>query len=134
MNPILADSIGPGLFWILILFGGIGCTVIAFAGIFAAALGRLRPAILMAAPAFAFSVLTTIILVYFFYFAPDSPQTTPEDAAEDAKSFRQVWIFFSGIPMALSLFVMILALICSRIRRKFATRSRALGPQHRAES
>lgn len=121
MHPILADSIGPGLFWILILFVGIGCTGVAFAAIFPAALGRLRPAILMAAPAFAFSILTTIILVYFFHFAPDAPQPTTDDATEDAKSFRQVWIFFSGIPLALSVFVMLLALICSRIKKKFAT-------------
>jgi len=120
MHVILADSIGPGLFWILILFGGICCTVVSFAAIFPAALGRLRPAFLMAAPAFAFSILTTIILVYFFYFAPDTPRSTPDDAAENTKSFRQVWIFFSGIPMALSLFAMLLALVCSLIRKRFA--------------
>jgi hypothetical protein len=118
MHAILADSIGPGLFWIVILLAGIGCTVVALAALVPAALGRLRPAILMAAPAFAFSILTTIILVYFFCFAPDAPQPDPEDAADDAKMFWQVWILFSGIPLALSLFVMLLALIRSRIRKK----------------
>ena len=121
MHAILADSIGPGLFWIVMLLGGIGCTVIAFVAIFAAALGRLRPAILMAAPAFAFSVLITGILVYFFYFTSDSTPPSPDDAAENTKSFWQVWMFFSGIPLALSLFAVLLALICSRVRGRVAT-------------
>jgi hypothetical protein len=121
MHPILADSIGPGLFWIFILLVDIGCTVVAVAAIFPAALGRLRPAILMAMPAFIFSILTTIVLVYFFRFAPDAPHAeTPEDAAENLHSFKQVWTFFSGIPMGLSVFVMLLALLCSQIRKKSA--------------
>ncbi|HEY2084372.1 MAG TPA: hypothetical protein VGI88_16445 [Verrucomicrobiae bacterium] len=121
MHPILADSIGPGLFWILILLAGIGCTVIAFAAIFPAALGHVRPAILMALPAFIFSILATTILVYFWHLAPDTPHpNTPLDAAEDAKSFRQTWIFFSGIPLALSLFVMLMAAICGAIRKRLA--------------
>ena len=121
MHPILADSIGPGLFWIVILLGGIGCTVIAFVAIFPAALGRLRPALLMAAPAFAFSILTTGILVYFFYFTSDATPLSPDDVAENTKSFWQVWIFVSGIPLALSLFALLLALICSWVRGRVAT-------------
>lgn len=120
LHAIFADSIGPGLLWILILLTGAGCTVVAFAAIFPAALGRLRPAILMAAPAFVFGILATIIWAGFFYFAPDAAQHTLQDQAEDAKSLRQVWIFFSGIPLALSLFVSLLALTCSWIRKNFA--------------
>lgn len=121
MHSILADSIGPGLFWIVILLGGIGCTVIAFVAIFPAARGRLRPAVIMAAPAFAFSVLTTGILVYFFYFTSDAAPPSPDDVAENTKSFWQVWTFFSGIPLALSLFAMLLALICRRVRGRIVT-------------
>lgn len=121
MHAILADTIGPGLLWILILLAGIGCTVIAFAAIFPAALGRVRPAMLMALPAFVFGILTTIILVYFWRFAPDTPHPDSAlDAAEDAKSFRQTWTFFSGIPLALSLFVMLLAVICGQLRKRVA--------------
>ncbi len=118
MNVMLADSIGPGLLWIVILLAGIGCTGITFAGIFPAALGRIRLAIALAAPAFFFSIVTTVILIYFFRFAPDStPAETPSDGAQDLKFFWQVWIFFSGIPLALSLFVVLLAFVRNRIRR-----------------
>jgi hypothetical protein len=118
MRAILADSIGgsiwPVLFWILIVLVGIGCIVVGFRAIFPAARGRLRPAILRAIPAFVFSILTTIISVYFCYFAPDAPpHQTPDDAADTARLFWEFWIFLSGIPLVLSLFVSLLALICN---------------------
>ena len=117
MRVILADSIGgsiwPVLFWILIVLMGIGCMVVGFRAIFPAARGHLRPAILKAIPAFVFGILTTIISVYFCYLAPDAPpHQTPEDAAEVARMFWESWIFVSGIPLALSLFVSLLAWFC----------------------
>jgi hypothetical protein len=119
MHPILAEDIGPGIFWILVLFAGIGCSVLAFVAIFPAALGRLRLAMLMAAPAFAFSILLTIMLVYFFFTAHTTSHS-PRDEARQIKNFWVVWFLFSGIPLALSLFVMLLAMICSRIRKSEA--------------
>jgi hypothetical protein len=121
MHAILADSIGPGLFWILIFLVGIGCTVVAFAAIFPAVVGRVRPAMLMAVPALVFGILTTLVLIYFWCFAPDTPHPgTPHDAVEETKRFWQTWASVSGIPMALSLFVMLLAVICGQIRKRLA--------------
>jgi len=125
MRVILADSIGgsiwPVFFWMLIVLVGIGCMVAGVRAISPAARGRLRPAILMAIPAFVFSILTTIISVYFSYFAADAPpHQTPEDAADYATLFWEFWIFLSGIPLILSLFVSLLALICHSRNKRLA--------------
>ena len=46
MHPILADSIGPGLFWILMLLAMIGASFLALVAFVPAAMGRVRPAVL----------------------------------------------------------------------------------------
>ena len=108
MHAILAANLLPGLIAIGMLLGEICCVALGLAAIVLAALGRLRLAVWMAIPALAISIFATIDLVYFYYYAPDAPQ--------DTSDFKFVWIFYSGIPLALSIFVGFLVFI----RRRFA--------------
>jgi hypothetical protein len=113
---ITEDNLLPGLLAIGMVLLEICYGMLAIGAIVLAAFGYFRLAILTAAPAFVFSILDTVILVYMFYFAPDAK---PE-ALHTNGDFMLSWIFYSGIPLALSIFAGLLALICNREGKKDA--------------
>ncbi len=112
MHPILADDLLTGLFMCLFAILSMLCTMVAFAAIVPAVLGRLRPAIFMAVPAFVCCVLNIIIIGFSLYFGPDAPPRDKLQVFWDANDTTFELIYFSAIPFALSFFVILLALIC----------------------
>jgi len=120
MHPMLADSLLTGLLVVLFCIFTMLCTLVALAAIVPAALARLRLAVFMAAPACACSIFNVVALSYFQFWGPDAPPRDKMRASWEANGCTLSLICYSVIPLALSLFVAILALICSRLKKPVA--------------
>jgi hypothetical protein len=118
MHPILADSLLTGLFVCLFALFSMLCTVVAFTAIVPAALGRLRLAIFMALPAFVCCILNIVIIGFFLY--SDAPPRDMLQVYWKNNDLTFELICFSAIPFALSLFVLLLAFVCSQKKKRFA--------------
>jgi hypothetical protein len=101
MSIVVASIDPPESLWILTACAVILSAVLALGSLIPAALGHLRSAILVAAPASIAGVLTTVLLVYFFFISLDG---TP-----DVGGFIRVWALIAGIPLAVSCFAIFLA-------------------------
>ena len=120
MHPILAAFSLAEVSVILFFLFAMLCTGVAFVAIVPAALGRLRVAVFMAAPACACSILNVVVLTYFQFWGPDAPSRDKMRESWEANSCTFSLIFYSVVPLALSLFVILLALVCSSIRKRVA--------------
>jgi hypothetical protein len=118
MHPILADSLLTGFVMCLFALFSMLCTVVAFTAIVPAALGRLRLAIFMALPAFVCCVLNIVIIGYFLY--SDAPPRDMLQVYWRNNDLTFELICFSAVPFALSLFVMLLALVCSQTKKRIS--------------
>jgi hypothetical protein len=117
MHPILAAFSLAEVSVILFSIFAMLCTGVAFVAIVPAALGRLRLAIFMTAPAFICCFLNIVVISYFLFWGPDAPPRDKLRVFWDANDTTFELICFSAVPLLLSFFVPILGLICSRIRK-----------------
>ena len=118
MHPILAAFSLAEVSVILFSIFAMLCTGVAFVAIVPAALGRLYLAIFMALPAFVCCVLNIVIIGYSLY--SDAPPRDTLQVYWRNNDLTFELICFSAIPFALSLFVMLLAFVCSQKKKRFA--------------
>ena len=100
-------SIGPtDPLWILTACAVILSAVLALGALIPALLGHLRSAVLVAAPAIVAGILTTLLLVSFYFRS--------QEGTHDAGGFVRVWALVAGIPLAVSVSAILLAWIRRR--------------------
>lgn len=92
------------LLWAANLLACVMSILLAVAGIFFTAHSRLRQALLLAAPAFVFGILTNILFA-FFWFATRPFQKNNDAVVEAAHLLLKDWVYVAIVPLALSLFV-----------------------------